>query len=182
MNKVTNEWQRCFKTKPAFVRLVRGEKERVDTREGITYAYAETDFVMCGCDESGLPRESDMYPIKHNTFSDSYRLDVEPEMNEPELVCRRTGNFAKLQISVNRIFLTSNVHTPQIIEDYELNPQHGQTFLTVIGDESDQMGSWMTQEIKCTSCGECMSPSAALSHLMTEEEYSVYQSTVGENC
>jgi len=77
MIDVTKKLQRCRKTRPAFVRLVRGKKERVDTREGITWAYSKTDYVMCGPDENGNPDATDLYPIKKNRFHDTYEIDEE---------------------------------------------------------------------------------------------------------
>lgn len=65
-------WKECRKTRNAFVREVKGKRERVDTREGITWAYPETDFVMCGSDDEGQPNEADIYPIKKITFHKSY--------------------------------------------------------------------------------------------------------------
>ena len=64
-NKVSEEWKTVRKVAPAEVRLVSGDKEKVDTREGITYAYADTDYVMRGI--KGEP-----YPIKKDIFDESY--------------------------------------------------------------------------------------------------------------
>lgn len=74
--QITEEFQECRKTRPAFVRLVRGEQERVDTREGITHAIAESDYVMCGPDEEGNPDTTDIYPIKKEKFHDTYTLSL----------------------------------------------------------------------------------------------------------
>lgn len=71
---MTNEWTPCKKIKTAFMREVKGKKERVDTREGITWAYAATDFVMCGQDDNGKPDSTDMYPIKKERFHETYEI------------------------------------------------------------------------------------------------------------
>lgn len=73
------DWTPCKKIKTAFVREVKGKKERVDTREGITWAYAATDFVMCGQDDNGEPDSSDMYPIKKEKFQETYETLQEPK-------------------------------------------------------------------------------------------------------
>ena len=175
---VTEDWQLCFKIKPAFVRLVRGEKENVDTREGITWAYAETDFVMCGQGKDGKPNEIDIYPIKHDAFNESYRIEEEVRRKELTLLCGHTGKHAEFLFDVSRRFRTSDATVAQRIEDYDLNPQRHQTFLKVVGDERDEFGVWIIREITCTSCDESMSPSTALSHLVTEDKK--YQATVGD--
>ncbi|TET11138.1 MAG: hypothetical protein E3J82_06080 [Candidatus Thorarchaeota archaeon] len=77
---VSDDFKECKKTKPAFVRLVRGSKEQVDTREGITWAFAETDYVMCGPNkDDNSPNENDVYPIKKTTFHETYEIVEEAE-------------------------------------------------------------------------------------------------------
>ena len=71
---IGEEWKQCKKKVIAHVRAVKGIKERVDTREGITWAYTDTDYVMCGPDEDGNPDLSDVYPIKKNRFQETYEL------------------------------------------------------------------------------------------------------------
>lgn len=175
MMELNEEWKKCFKIKPAFVRKVRGEKEEVNTREGITWAHAETDFVMCGVDEDGVPNEADIYPIKKETFQNSYRVDEELEEAKSNLLCRHTGKPAELLVDISRKFRTSDVDMLRRIEDYNMNPQRHQTMLTVIGDERDDCGLWAIKEITCTSCEESMSANAAKSHLLTQQEYDEYK-------
>lgn len=182
---ITNEWKKCFKIKPAFVRLVKGDKEEVNTREGITHAFAETDYVMCGEDEMGNPNSEDLYPIKHSTFENTYRIEeiqsdwTVIQNEDSELLCRHTGKSAKLLISLNRRFMISDVGILSKIEDFIFNPQRHQTMLGVLNDRHDELGTWDIGEITCTSCDESMSSNAALSHLLSREQYDKYKETVG---
>jgi len=123
-----------------------------------------------------------LYPIERELFENSYMIDEERPEVTSKLLCRHSGKPAQFLIDISRRFRTSDVDVLRRIEEYDLNPQRHQTMLTVIGDERDEMGLWIIREVTCTSCEESMSPNAASSHLMTEDEYRVYAATVKENC
>jgi len=63
-----NVWRKA-KKKPVIVefREVRGEVEKIWTREGMVYAFPETDFIIRGVD-------GEIYPIKKEIFYKTYEI------------------------------------------------------------------------------------------------------------
>jgi hypothetical protein len=170
--QVTDEWQKCWKRAPAFVRLVKGEKERADTREGVTHAIAEHDYVMCGedLDAHGAPDETNMYPIKKETFRDTYILEEHSQLPDEKIYCRDNQEITYLLVRISKQVISQRRDILQRLHDYEFNTQRGQTILDVIGDPDDQFGTWEFEtDIKCQACGLVMDAQMALSHFTTSE-------------
>lgn len=60
------EWRQARKLPvPVEYREVRGEKEKIHTREGVLYAYSGADFIIRGVD-------GEEYPIKKYIFEKTY--------------------------------------------------------------------------------------------------------------
>ncbi|RLC88063.1 MAG: hypothetical protein DRJ03_04135 [Chloroflexi bacterium] len=61
-------WRKARK-KPVIVefRKVKGEVEKIWTREGMIYAFPETDFIIRGV-------EGEIYPIKKEIFYKTYEI------------------------------------------------------------------------------------------------------------
>lgn len=95
-------------------------------------------------------------------------------------ICRTTGKEAKVHVTVQNTYYTDDYEMPQRLHDYEFNPQHGQTILSVVKDNSDDFGSWKATDIKCSECHESMSPSAVQSHFLSEEVYKKYVTQMGK--
>jgi hypothetical protein len=94
------------------------------------------------------------------------------------MICRDTGKETKILITIQNTIHAENTDILQRIEDYQYNPQHGQTILKVIGDEKDEFANWHIADIKCLHCQLSMSKSAALSHFMTPEQFAEYERVV----
>jgi len=67
MNEKT-VWRKARK-KPVIVefREVKGEVEKIETREGVLYAFPEVDFIIRGVD-------GEIYPIKKEIFFKTYEV------------------------------------------------------------------------------------------------------------
>jgi len=68
------EWKKCRK-KPIVVsfREVQGEKEEIETREGVLMAYRDKDFIIRGL-------RGEIYPIGKDIFYKSYDVLEETEV------------------------------------------------------------------------------------------------------
>ncbi len=86
MNEKT-VWRKARK-KPVIVefREVKGEVEKIETREGVLYAFPEVDFIIRGVDGEGVlyafPEvdfiirgvDGEIYPIKKEIFFKTYEV------------------------------------------------------------------------------------------------------------